>query len=231
MYWELVVTVLLKNDIKMIDVQEQISKYLNHSMSHDSFLLNRHMERRNKLYVFSGLYPVDSKTKVFRNGAVYVFRIRSLDQKFINHLEATLRISKHNMFQYLSVEKRFYPNRLIESIYTLTPVIVTVDNRPWLKDTNDIDILIDRLQANADKKYHDAFNKRINNIDFIQSIEILNEKPLAISYKNIKLLGNKLRLTINTDENSQKLANIVLGAGLGEKGSSLGAGFCFANFI
>ena len=48
-------------------------------------------------------------------------------------------------------------------------------------------------------------------------------------YKYVTLLGNKLNIKVKSDELSQKKALMAIALGLGEKGSSLGAGFC--NYI
>ena len=73
----------------------------------------------------------------------------------------------------------------------------------------------------------------VDSKNFIQEIELKNQKPQSIYFKTtkdkkeriIRLLGNKLRIVPNSDDISQKLAFLSLAVGLGEK-SSLGGGFC-----
>lgn len=230
-FFELTITVLVKKDLHFQKAQEALGAYLNRSMLQDENLKQLHARKGSKLYVYSSLYPVETRTKVYKAGAVYVFRVRSLMKKFTNWLEPCLRTQRDLLFQCIAIEKRTCGNRMIQELYSVTPFVVTVNNQPWLQETDDLDLLISRLEANADKKYQDAFEEKLVHSRFIQRLEFVNQKPIAMSYKGIRLLGNKLRITVNSDDPSQKLAYTVLGAGLGEKGSTLGAGFCFANYV
>ncbi|MBS7530262.1 CRISPR-associated endoribonuclease Cas6 [Hazenella sp. IB182353] len=229
-YDELTVTVMVREDLYYQNVQAALGSYLNRSMLQMERLKQRHAERASKLYVFSGLYPVERKTKIYRKGAVYIFRVRSLDSEFLELMEKCIRKQKDAHFECLAIEKHRVRDRMIQELYSITPFIVTVNNQPWLQPHGDIDVLIERLESNAEKKYQDAFQNKLDSSHFIERIELINEKPLAISYKGIRLLGNKVRIAVASEPQAQKLAYTALGAGLGEKGSSVGAGFCFANF-
>ena len=55
-------------------------------------------------------------------------------------------------------------------------------------------------------------------------LEFLNEGPIVMEYKNVKLLGDKVRLQIADNDSAQKLAYMSLGTGLLEM-NSRGAGF------
>lgn len=229
--YELTITLLLKKNIHFQGINEALGAYISRSMLHDEELSKLHRKKESKLYIFSGLYPVESKTKVYQEGKVYIFRLRSLREKFTDVLARCIRKQQDPVFQIIAIERRLYGRRAIQELYSATPFIVTVDGGPWLQTTGDVDLLMERLSANAEKKYQDAFQEKLTNNSFIQRIEFINEKPIAMSYKNVRLLGNKIRIEVNSDTDSQKLAYTVLGAGMGEKGSSLGAGFCFANFV
>ena len=69
--------------------------------------------------------------------------------------------------------------------------------------------------------------------NFIDKIEIKNQKPQSIYFKTVRnqkeklvrLIGNKFKIVPKKDDLSQKLAFLSLGVGLGEK-SSFGGGFC-----
>jgi CRISPR-associated endoribonuclease Cas6 len=131
----------------------------------------------------------------------------------------------------VSTEIREIKQKHIDFLETITPAIVTVDGKPWLLD-GDILLLVQRIHANAEKKFKFFCNEEIGEVEdyFIEKLKILNKKPACYSYKGIKLLGNKFRIKVNEDEKSQKLAFIVLSSGLSEKNSSLGAGFCKCNW-
>lgn len=93
-------------------------------------------------------------------------------------------------------------------------------------------LLQKRLQDNLEKKFKDIYGKAIDiKQSFIQRIDVINKKPISFKYKNVHLLGNKFKIAVNEDEKSQQLAFIALGMGMGEKGSSVGAGYCHANYL
>lgn len=227
---ETTVTVLLKKPLYFQDVQEEIGKYLNRSMLQNHNLTSFHETDGYKFYVFSGLWPIE-KNKTYRSGNVYIFTIRSLQQDFLDQLIPCIRKIDNKTFQVLAIENKQYRRCFIHELSTLTPFVVTVDGKPWMPEQHDFDLLLDRLHANAEKKYKKLFGNEIFANSFIERIDILNNKPLVMHYKNISVLGHKARIVVNEDEQSQKLAFTVLGAGLAEKNSALGAGFCHGKFV
>ena len=221
---------MLKEDIPFQNAQEVIGSFLNASMLHDADLKELHGESEVKGYVYNSFYPVEFKTKTYKANQVYVFRVRSLNQIFLKKMNRCIRKQKKGPFEVIAVEKRTYANKIIQGLYSVTPVVVTIDNQPWLQ-TDDVDLFIQRLEQNAEKKLKVLLGEEVSHSDFIESIEFSNRKPMATSYKGIKLLGHKVKITVKKDRDSQKLAYVVLGAGIGEKNSALGLGFCFANFV
>ena len=141
--------------------------------------------------------------------------------------------------QYWSIDKidQFF----IKELYSATPVIVSErkdDNGRqlyWSMDYNgDIEILQNQLQKNLEKKLKLFYPDDRDIMDnFIDKIEIKNQKPQSIYFKTVRnqkeklvrLIGNKFKIVPKKDDLSQKLAFLSLGVGLGEK-SSFGGGFC-----
>ena len=101
--------------------------------------------------------------------------------------------------------------------------------------SHDMEPLQKRLQRNLEKKLKQFCSEDIEmGENFIQEIELKNQKPQSIYFKKsakddklVRLIGNKLKIIPNKDSLSQKLAFLSLAVGLGEK-SSLGGGFCFS---
>lgn len=230
-YTEYIITTLLKRNIRAVELQETLGKFINQSMLLEEGLKKFHEERRPKLYVFSGLYPVETQSKLYKAGKVYVFRIRSLDEKMITSLISCMKEVSSETFQVLATEKKRVAYKPITELVTITPFIATIDNKPWMPNQHSIGLLVERMHMNAEKKYKTFYKEELNCSQFVQRVKITNRKPIAMAYKNIRLLGHKARIFVNSDEASQKLAFTVLGAGLLEKGSSLGTSFCFANFL
>jgi CRISPR-associated endoribonuclease Cas6 len=225
-YYELTVTTFLLTDINFDKANEKIAQAINQTMAQDEELLDKHMQNGYKYYVFNSFYPLE-QDKVYKAGRVYVFKIRSLDQVFITKIKRLLPQTANTNFKVLATELTTQKLRYISELYTLTPVVITVDNKHWLPGNNFM-LLQERLHANVEKKFKSFYGESIiPKTNFIQRIEVLNKKPIAYKYKNTKIFGNKFKVTVNEDPISQKLAFIAAACGLGEKGSALGMGFCY----
>ena len=136
--------------------------------------------------------------------------------------------TKSKDFRIVSTELKTFNQFFINELYTVTPAVLTVDNRFWVKGDS-MELLQRRIVENLLKKYKDYYQKEIEvEESFIQGIELKNHKPIGLKYKNMRLIGNKLTVLVNGDEDSQKLAFMALGTGLLEKNSSNGMGFCIA---
>lgn len=229
MYEELRITLLLKQSSHHLDIQEHIGHWLHQAQLSDDGFKQTHYDRDYKHLAFSSLYPIE-KDGVYRQGRVYILTLRSPLRDTINRMRSCLQQCRENAyFQLISSEQRSKRLAHITEMISITPVIVTIAHKPWLQE-NSVELLLQQLHANAEKKLRSldphAEGQAVQS--FIQGIRIENRKPIALRYKDRKLLGNKLRLFIHDDPFSQKLAQIVLGSGVGEKSSSIGAGFCLA---
>lgn len=224
-YYELKIVIFLKIDIKFTQSSEMIGKNINAAMLNREKLKIYHKQKVYK-YVFDNFYPTE-KDGMYRKGRIYVLSIKSFNEEFIYDIKDCMQDYESNDFKVITIETRTIYERPISFIETITPAIVTVESKPWLSN-GDILLLVQRLHANAEKKYKFFFGEEIGEVEdyFIEKLKILNKKPIAYEYKGIRLLGNKFRIKVNEDERSQKLAFTVLGSGLGEKNSVLGAGYC-----
>ena len=232
MYFELRITVLVKQTKHHLEIQEHIGNWISRAQLGDPYFKQTHYDKGFKHYVFSSLYPLE-KDGIYQRGRAYILTVRSSRQDIVSRINACMRSSREDdYFQFVSIDQRTRKHSHITEMITITPAIVTIDHKPWVNEKN-IEVLVTQLHANAEKKYINLYpnDPMKASQSFIQGIRVENRKPIATTYKGRKLLGNKLRLFINEDDYSQKLANIVLGSGLAEKGSSLGAGFCLAKCI
>jgi CRISPR-associated endoribonuclease Cas6 len=227
-YYEMKVTIFLKKDIRFTKSSEVIGKNISSVMLKSKKLMEYHKKRIYK-YVFDNFFPIE-KNGVYMSNRVYVFNIRSFNENFIFNIKECMQDYESNDLKIISLDVREFIRKHINFIETITPAIVTIDSKPWLSN-NDILLLVKRLHANAEKKYKFFFQEEIGQIEdyFIEKLKILNRKPTLYEYKDIKLLANKFRFKVNEDEKSQKLAFTILGAGLAEKNSILGAGYCVSD--
>jgi len=203
-------------------------------MAQVEVLKELHNQRGFKHYGFGSLYPPE-QDKTYKKGNTYQFTIRSLDETFIDALSQTLRANIDNAnLVVVETQKKAIKQFFISELYSVTPVVVTVDKGLYWSIDKDGDILKlqKQLHDNLEKKYQEFYKEPIKGIqNFIQLLEIKNKYPQSIyitkNRKDVRLFGNKFRIVPHEDEVSQKLAFVALACGLGEK-NSFGGGFCIS---
>lgn len=221
MYHELIVTILLQADVEAARCYEYLSKTISFAMLKDEQLKDLHGQRSFKGYCLCNLYPREAD-KVYKKGRVYVFHIRSFDVELLLKLKYLLPQLKTGV---ITTEIKNFAYRPIAQLKSLTPVVATVDNRSWTKE-NGLKLLMERIHINSLKKYR-AFIGEMDEPteNFIEGIQILNQKPIKVPYKANSFLGHKLMIGVKSDPVSQKLAFAAIGAGLLEK-NTIGMGYC-----
>ncbi len=223
-YYNIKVAVLLKNDTQAFENYEKISKLISASMLKDQTLKQLHEENRYKNYVFCNLYPIE-KDGVYKAGNIYTFQIRTIDFKLGLKIKQVLNNFQNEEFKVIVSDLETSTQRKINTLATLTPAIITSDKGDYLIN-NDMQLVKERILANAQKKYNQLYNEKID-MDFIKSIKQTNNKPIKIPYKNINILGYKFEIEVKDDPISQNLAYLILSVGLLEKNAE-GFGFCKA---
>ena len=223
-YYNIKVAVLLKNDTQALENYEKISKLISASMLKDQTLKQLHEENRYKNYVFCNLYPIE-KDGVYKAGNIYTFQIRTIDFKLGLKIKQVLNNFQNEEFKVIVSDLESSTQRKINTLATLTPAIITSDKGDYLIN-NDMQLVKERILANAQKKYNQLYNEKID-MDFIKSIKQTNNKPIKIPYKNINILGYKFEIEVKDDPISQNLAYLILSVGLLEKNAE-GFGFCKA---
>lgn len=223
-YYNIKVAVLLKNDTQAFENYEKISKLISASMLKDQTLKQMHEENRYKNYVFCNLYPIE-KDGIYKAGNIYTFQIRTIDFKLGLKIKQVLNNFQNEEFKVIVSDLESSTQRKISTLATLTPAIITSDKGDYLIN-NDMQLVKERILANAQKKYNQLYNEKID-MDFIKSIKQTNNKPIKIPYKNINILGYKFEIEVKDDPISQNLAYLILSVGLLEKNAE-GFGFCKA---
>ena len=223
-YYNIKVAVLLKNDTQTFENYEKISKLISASMLKDQTLKQLHEENRYKNYVFCNLYPIE-KDGIYKAGNIYTFQIRTIDFKLGLKIKQVLNNFQNEEFKVIVSDLESSTQRKINTLATLTPAIIISDKGDYLIN-NDMRLVKERILANAQKKYNQLYNEKID-MDFIKSIKQTNNKPIKIPYKNINILGYKFEIEVKDDPISQNLAYLILSVGLLEKNAE-GFGFCKA---
>lgn len=223
-YYNLKVVVMPKQDIKNEEAYEKIAKLIANAMLKDENLKQVHEKNEYKNYVFCNLYPVQ-KSGIYTAGSMYTFDIRFINLSIAMKMKQFLSLIQNVDFKIIMSNLETNSQRKIKKLITLTPAVITTEKGDYKIDNN-MQLVKERILANTQKKYNQIYNTKID-IDFINEIRQINQKPVKIPYKNIYMLGNKFEITVKEDEMSQDLAYLVLSVGLLEK-NSIGLGFCRA---
>lgn len=220
--YEMKIKVYLKKDLKIDEVQYELYKLISSYLSRDEKMLKLHNSKGYKPYCYDWLYPIEKN--IYKKGNNYNFRIRSIDEELINYFLNGFEDFINDTFKNLTLEIREIRKEFIDKLYTLTPVVIKNDTGYWV-DNLSLEQYEKRLNDNIQKKYI-YFNKDkiIECKKFYKSIIKLNDNPISVKYKNIKLLGDKMEMVVNEDTISQELAYLSLGVTFSEMNSS-GFGF------
>ena len=211
-------------DIPVEKIQGEIAEFLDSSLIQDEEFMKLHQENKYKGYGFDALYPVE-QDKVYKKDKIYTLTIRTIDSRLAKYFAEQAVNGYTKTMKGLTSEIRVIPQKHIEMLYTLTPAIMKCEKGYW-KDSLSVEQYEERLKVNLLKKWKQFYGEKLQeDFEFLNGIEFLNKCPVAVEYKGIRLLGDKLRLHIAENENAQKLANLAIGTGVAEM-NSRGYGFC-----
>lgn len=229
--FELSAKVYLTDNISADKMMGKIARLIDSTLSMTQEYLEFHRGNFYKGYTFDGFYKVESDG-MYKEGRIYNFRIRTIDEKLALYLEEKLTNNYTNEIKVLTVVKKIVPKKHIEKIFAITPVIIKHDQGYWRTHMN-IEEYERRLIDNLIKNYNFFIGEKIDeDFEMFKYIKFDNRKPVAVSYKNnISLLGDKITAFVSENERAQKLAYLALGIGLGENSSSIGCGFCGYKYL
>ncbi|WP_432408179.1 CRISPR-associated endoribonuclease Cas6 [Wukongibacter sp. M2B1] len=226
MIYQLKITVLLRKDVHFRESSYRISELINKSLLGNADMKDKHRKNEYKFYVFDNLFP-RSEDKFYRKDRLYVFNIRTPLEKIRNNLADLLVSVTTNFFTVVSIAKPRMEVGIIKELMTVTPAVMTIDGSYWTLD-RDLEELKQGINNNLLKKYKTLYGEKEDLMEnkFFYDVEILNQKPIGIKYKNISFLSHKIKLKIKEDDESQNLAKLALATGILERNSSCGMGYC-----
>jgi CRISPR-associated endoribonuclease Cas6 len=224
--YEIRLKVYLLQSVSFKESFSQIGKLIDSCLVKDDHYLRFHNNNAFKNYSYASFYPLE-ENKIYKEGGIYTIQIRTIDEDLKNYFMKNLGNSYTQAVKGLSISCKPIRERLIQEIYSITPFVAKFDSGYW-KNSENMDVLLNRLKVNVIKKYN-QFNKvKIDeDFDFINYFRLTNKKPIGVSYKNIQMLGDKAVFSVDSNQRAQSLAYFSLGTGIGEMGSR---GFGFVNF-
>lgn len=214
----------LLKDIEYKNIYTKISHFVDSALVKDSQLLNLHNSNMFKYYVFNTFYPIE-KEQLYKKDNIYAIQIRTIDKKVADYFSFVLKNHYTDDMKGLTVDIRVVPRKIINNIYSLTPVLLKNDDFGYWKDNLSLVNFERRIKENLIKKYNNIMSLKIKeNFELFTSLEIVNDKPIAFPYKSKKILGDKVKLYISDNEKAQELTYMALGTGIGEM-NARGAGY------
>ena len=217
------IKLFLLQDLEVDYIQDKLNGYIDKAFSKDEELRIFHEENKFKCYCFDSLYPVE-KDKIYKKNNIYTLTLRTVHKKLADFFCEKLVNEYDNNFKGLTSEVRIIPKKYLDKIYSVTPIILKNDEGYW-KYKLTMDQFEKRLKENLIKKYNFIMNTKIDeDFELYNSIEFNNKKPIAVPYKNVKLLGDKITLKAADNSIAQELLYMSLGTGLLEM-NSRGQGF------
>ncbi|MEA4827393.1 MAG: CRISPR-associated endoribonuclease Cas6 [Clostridium sp.] len=224
---ELTLKVFLLKNIRREDALEKISELIDKSLAKNKKFLEFHTSNKFKNYTYNSFFPVETSTRLYKEGNIYSIKIRTIDEELVDYFKKSLVNEYTDYIKALTIESKIIDKRYIENIYSITPCIINTDKGYW-KGNLSIDEFERRIKENLIKKYNNFFDIKLNeDFQLFNMIKFDNLKPISCKYKSISILGDKLTLNIAENETAQELAYLAIGTGLGEMGSR---GFGFSNY-
>lgn len=222
--YEIKIGVLLLKDIEYQDSFREVANFIDSALAKNERLKVFHNENIFKNYVFNSLYPINKTKKKYFNKQRRSFIIRTIDKELAKFFKNMIKHSTDTMVcKNSSIKPLDYLK--IEKIYSITPVIIKNNENGYWRKSMTIEEYKKRLKENLIKKYNMYTKIKINeDFTFIKEIKFMNYKPVSFKYKNVKLLGDKLDIKVDNNENAQLLAYMALGIGIGEI-NARGAGY------
>lgn len=207
-----------------------VAGFFDGCLSKNDEFLKFHKENCFKGYGFDLPYELE-KDGIYKKEKVYTIHFRTVNKNLLNYLQQELQNTTSEYIKGLTTKVRVVPRKHITKIYSLTPVILKIQEGNYWKNQISFERYEELLITNLIKKYNYLMNTKIDeNFQFYTNIRKINRLPIAVKYKNITLLGDKFDIEIAENETAQNLAYLSLAAGLGEN-NSRGAGYVNYKFL
>lgn len=221
--WQIRIKIYMLCDIEAKHIQSYLASFLDKGFAENEELLQLHNENTFKLYVHDLPYSIE-EDKIYHKDKIYTVTIRTVNARLAKYFYQECVNTYTKEMKGLTAELRIIPQKRIDTLYTLTTAVLKTDNGYWRKHMSQ-EMFEERLKVNLIKKWNMFHHEKISeDFQLYTMIEFKNDRPIAMEYKNIKLLGDKICLHIADNETAQDLAHFAIGVGLLEM-NSRGAGF------
>lgn len=213
-------------NMSIIDCQEEVCRVIDLALCQNETFAALHRAKGYKPYTFNNPYPIEPGG-VYKAGNLYTIIVRTFNEQLAHHLVANIGKIETPSIKGITGNVSFIKPRLIEKIYSITPVIVKVETQKYWQGEITFETYTNQIKNNLIKKYQTFTGEQVDEVELFEQFSIVSSKPLARSYKSKHLLGDKLSIEIGTSEPAQKIGWYAVGLGIGEMNSR---GFGYVNF-
>ena len=221
--------VFLLKEIKQEDALNVIASFIDHVLVKNPAWEKMHNENCFKGYSFNSFYPQESDG-VYKKERVYQVMIRSVNLKLLQYLDENLPKHENLFMKGLICNSTVLQQKHVTTLYSITPLIVKGKEQSYWRDEMNVAQFDERLKINLVKKYRAFVDPDLtDDFELHTLLEFRNRSPIAVPYKGIKLLADKVQMQIADNDIAQKLAFFALGVGVGEL-NSRGMGNVNAHF-
>lgn len=217
--YEIKLKIYMLKNILANEIQTKITALLDKGFLTDTKWQQFHKQNCYKGYSMNHAYPLEHD-KVYKKDKIYTITIRTVDSNLAKYFSEICVNQFTKEMKGLTAQIKILPKKHLECIYTLTPIVFKDEQKGYWRTHMNLEQFEAQLKMNLYKKWN-YFEKTKIEEDFpiYNMIEFLNQGPIGVEYKNIRLLGDKIKLWIADDEMSQNLAYMALGTGLGNMNS------------
>lgn len=228
---ELSVTIVLKEDLDLRNVGTFIGKLIATLLCNNEELLKIHESNKieDKTYSYSYFYE-KTEDGIYKKGDAHSFRIRSINEEILEKIKKEISNTKSNEYVYF-ITTEYLELRTSGNVFkAVTPVILMREkgsSEKYFANNIDIEEYKSRLESNILKSYRKQITKKDEKEQhsFIDNLEITTKKAIGTRYKGATMLGHKIKITFKEDDLSQKIKLFCIQNGIGEKTTTIGAGF------
>lgn len=219
--FELRLKIYLLQDIGQAYTYQVFAHFLDSYLAKNDTFLEFHQKNCYKMYCFDQPYPVE-KDGVYKKEHIYTIRIRTVNTELADYFSNGLSNHFNNQIKGLTIDIKMIPKKFISEIFTITPTVIkctggTDTKGGYWKHIISFEEYENRIKSNLIKKMNTITGAKMQeDFELYRQIELVNRKPIAVPYKGIKLLGDKLRIQVAENEQAQELMYLAVGTGLGE---------------
>lgn len=224
--YEITIKIYIIRDVPVPLIYGMIADYIDSYLAKDEYFGIFHQKKSIKGYCFDMPVKIERGMSIYKGDQIYQFRIRTADKELLSYLMDGIADHKTDSVKGLTRTVRQIPDRIIASVYSLTPVVLkNADGKRYWRDCMSFEEFEGELSSSLIHQFEVYTGEKVKEISSLYNqIELKSKCAIGVPYKGITLLGDKLSFQVSDDEDAQKVMRFALANGAGTMGPR-GLGF------